>query len=842
MEIMADLLYKNKNLIIFTNQNWLTNFKHKNMSTKFYFTFLFFITFISNINAQTTVNNQSELNSAISSAVAGSEIILANGTWNNVFININKNGSASQPIIITAQNPGSVFMTGNSRVYMRGTYITVSGLVFQNPSNLVVSGSTIEPIFELNQCDNCKVINNKIDAYNGTEAQKTMKFKWVYIVDGQYNDIAYNSFIGKNGIGSIINDNRSKANADYLKIHHNYFADRTPVNNDINGLNDQDAIRIGTSSTSLSNSYSEVYDNFFYNWSGEVEIISNKSGKNKYYNNTFRDYQGTLTLRHGNGCEVFNNYFFANNNTFTGGVRIIGEDHKVYNNYIEGINSFKPSGSSSNVTGGINVMNGVTNSALNQYYQVKNTQVLNNTFVNCDYAIRVGTSLGGTEEPENLTVANNIMYNTSINAYQIKTPPSGTSLSEGNINQNGSWDLTNNTNNNQTVSSGLLETGTDFYRIVAGSTAINASIGSYTFLNDDILGGSRDVNVDAGAEEFGANGTNLPYKVADVGTSVGFLSAPTSHLSISKSEINFNIDASNTSFDITSNVNWTVSENADWLSLNKSSGSNNETVEATVLDNSSGSDRTATITVLEVDGTLSATIAVNQSTATFNPISISGISVTGVGTQDQNIPENTLDDDDTTRWSANSSDGSAYLTYNLNCFRVITSIKIYFHKGDTRTSSFKIATSSNQTNFTEITNLLTSSGNTVGFEEFVLPKDTYAQYVRILGYGNSEGSGWNSYEEVKVFGDENCTYLSTIDNDFNSLGITLYPNPVNDNSLFISSKNEQIGLVEVFNMQGKLLLKKQLNSLEGTVFLSNFSAGIYLIKIKNSVRKLIVNQ
>jgi poly(beta-D-mannuronate) lyase len=475
--------------------------------------FVFFL--ICTTKAQLVTNN-TELQAAITNASAGSEIILSNGTWNNVFININKSGNSSLPITITAQNPGSVFMTGNSRVYMRGNYVTISGLVFQNPSNLVVSGSTIEPIFELNQCDNCKVINNKIDTYNGTEAQKTMKFKWVYIVDGQYNEIAHNSFIGKYGIGSIINDNRSLANADYLKIHHNYFADRTPING-INDDNDQDAIRIGTSTTSLSDSFSEVYENYFYNFFGEIEIISNKSGQNKYYNNTFRKYGGGLTLRHGNNCEVYGNYFFAENNDFTLGVRLIGEGHKVYNNYIEGINSFKPSGSSSSVTGGINVMNGVLNSPLNGYYQVKNAQVVNNTFVNCDYALRIGTSLGGDQAPENLTVANNIMYNTSINAYQINTTPIGTSVSEGNITNLSNSDIADDGN---------------FHRLTSGSSPIDASLGSYSFLTQDILEGNRDGDVDAGAEEFGANGIKLPYKAVDVGETIGFLSSQSPSLSI----------------------------------------------------------------------------------------------------------------------------------------------------------------------------------------------------------------------------------------------------------------------------------------------------------------------
>jgi len=220
----------------------------------------------------------------------------------------------------------------------------------------------------------------------------------------------------------------------------------------------------------------------FHNWSGEVEIISNKSGGNKYYNNTFRDYQGTLTLRHGNNTEVFNNFFFGNNNSFSGGVRVIGEGHKVYNNYFEGLRYRKPNGSGSSTTGALNVMNGLENSPLNGYYQVKNVQIVNNTLVDCDLGIRIGTSLSGARlAPENLTVANNIILNSDINAFQILTAPTGASSNAGNITQNGSWDLTNGVNSNQTVASGLLTSGSDFYRITAGSAAIDAGVGGLYF-------------------------------------------------------------------------------------------------------------------------------------------------------------------------------------------------------------------------------------------------------------------------------------------------------------------------------------------------------------------------
>lgn len=488
---------------------------------------IFIILSIVSVYSQQVSTNY-ELNVAISNASAGTTIILANQTWTDVQININKTGTESNPITIKAQTPGNVFFEGRSNISLGGSYIIFEGVIFQNASGLITNGDKIEPIIEFrdtsnNDCVNCIVRNIKIDSYNGTSSQETLKFKWI-IIYGEYNEVSYSSFIGKNGVGSIINDNHNNSTPDYSKIHHNYFADRVPVNNDVNGLNDQDAIRIGVSTTSLSDSFTEVYDNFFNNWSGEVEIISNKCGSNKYYNNTFRDFQGTLTLRHGNNTEVYGNYFFANNNSFSGGIRVIGEDHKIYNNYIEGVNHRKPSGSASGATGGINVSNGKPNSALNEYYQVKNVQIINNTLVNCDLAIRIGTKVNSalTLAPENLIVANNIMLNSSDSAFEETTVPFGTSIYEGNITQNGNWDLINGLNSNQTVTSGLLTSGSDFYNITSGSAALDSGLGTYNFLTTDITGGIRSTDFDTGAEEFNSGGTNLPYSIVDVGLKLGF--------------------------------------------------------------------------------------------------------------------------------------------------------------------------------------------------------------------------------------------------------------------------------------------------------------------------------
>lgn len=813
------------------------------LGKKFLLPFCFLIT---SLSFGQLVSTEAQLQNAINNATAGTTITLANGVWSNLDISINKNGTEANPITITAQSPGQVFIEGNSTVRMAGSYIIFEGFVFQNASNLVSNNNRIDALlkFRINSstfCNNCTVRNIKIDSYNGSASQLEDSFKWIEVF-GQFNEVSHSSFIGKLGVGSIIADNRSNGNVNHTRIHHNYFAERTAVGV-VNDLNDQDAIRIGSSSTSLSDSFTEVYDNLFYDWSGEIEIISNKSGNNKYYNNTFRDYQGTLTLRHGDNCEVYNNFFFANNNLLSGGIRVIGENHQIYNNYIEGINSEKPDGSITRTAGAINISNGRPNSELSGYFPVINATIVNNTFVNCDFGLRMGTNVAGdlTIPPDDIVFANNIMINTSEEGVNILTTPTGSTVYEGNINQNGDWDLTNGSNGNQTVNSGLLVNGPDFYTIPSGSAAIDAALGSYDFLSYDILGGARDTSPDAGAQEFGATGTNLPYVVADVGESIGFLSAPTSFLIASTDVLGFPATGGSISFDISSNTNWVITDNASWLTVNPASGSSDGTSTATATENTTGNGRSATITLTENGGDLSFSINVTQSNGDFDPndaVVITDISVTGEGTQEPNIPENTLDGDFETRWSANAEDGSVFLTYNLGCPRIVTSVDIYFHQGDQRIAFFQIATSEDGVNFQNSTDVIQSSGNTVGFETFPLTPNPTAQFVRILGFGNSTGSGWNSYEEVEIYGDSNCASLSA--EEVTPQSFNVYPIPSIDGFITIQATQQAIGEVEVFDTKGNVILQKTINDLNGQINLSKLASGIYLLKTKFGTKQIIV--
>lgn len=152
----------------------------------------------------------------------------------------------------------------------------------------------------------------------------------------------------------------------------------------------------------MRNSRTVVESNLFDRCDGEIEVISSKSCENVYRGNTFLDCAGMLTLRHGNRCVVDSNFFLAHHKKGSGGVRIIGEDHVVSNNYVDGVDK-----------GGFWITSGVPDSKLNEYYRAKRCVVAFNTVVDSagpclDLSAGLGTS-GRTLKPEKLTVVNNVL-------------------------------------------------------------------------------------------------------------------------------------------------------------------------------------------------------------------------------------------------------------------------------------------------------------------------------------------------------------------------------------------------------------------------------------------------
>ncbi|WP_169315723.1 BACON domain-containing protein [Haliscomenobacter hydrossis] len=75
-------------------------------------------------------------------------------------------------------------------------------------------------------------------------------------------------------------------------------------------------------------------------------------------------------------------------------------------------------------------------------------------------------------------------------------------------------------------------------------------------------------------------------------------------ISVSPTTLDFTANGGSQSFNITANTNWTTSESLDWLSLSPASGSNNATVTATCLPNTSTTSRTGTIAISGTDQTV----------------------------------------------------------------------------------------------------------------------------------------------------------------------------------------------------------------------------------------------
>lgn len=81
-----------------------------------------------------------------------------------------------------------------------------------------------------------------------------------------------------------------------------------------------------------------------------------------------------------------------------------------------------------------------------------------------------------------------------------------------------------------------------------------------------------------------------------------------------------------------------------------------------------------------------------------------------------------------------------------------------------------------------------------------------------------------------------------IQNDTSIEGLNLYPNPVTNGKVYITSKKDLEKEIIIFNVLGKKVLQTNISAKELNV--SNLSPGVYIIKITEeeatSSRKLII--
>jgi beta-glucanase (GH16 family) len=143
-----------------------------------------------------------------------------------------------------------------------------------------------------------------------------------------------------------------------------------------------------------------------------------------------------------------------------------------------------------------------------------------------------------------------------------------------------------------------------------------------------------------------------------------------------------------------------------------------------------------------------------QPTPTPTPTSSSGYvevtppasSVTA-SANDGNLPGNVVDNNLSTRWSANG-DGQ-WLQLDLGTARTIGYVRIAFYNGNVRSSRFDLQVSNGGGVWSNVLTGALSSGTSTQEQTFDFT-DVSARWVRYLGHGNTTNL-WNSLTEVSVF-------------------------------------------------------------------------------------------
>lgn len=454
------------------------------------------------------VSSAAQIAAAMQTAQPGDVLTMTNGTWTNQRIQFAGHGSSGAPITLRAQTPGQVILNGNSKINISGDWLMVDGLKFQGGA-LAADDHVVEFRGSQGEAFNSRLTNTAIVDYN--PASVDTRYFWVSLY-GQNNRVDHNYFKNQTHSGVTVVVWRPDLGPDYHLIDNNHFADRPePVNpSDPNGF---ETIRIGTSTDSLTDSFTTVENNLFERNNGEIEIISNKSGHNTYRYNTFRESVGTLTLRHGNDTRVEGNFFLGENTSNSGAIRVIGERQTIVNNYIANVDD--------RAGGAISISAGVPNSALSEYYQVKDAVIAHNTLVNVTgvsmtFDDGLGSS-GRTLLAQNVTVANNI-FRSSGPAIFEGTQGTGWTW-QGNIAYGGSLGSVAG-NPGVAVVDPQLQSGADgLWRPASTSPAVNGASGNYSSLiTADIDGQPRIGLYDVGADEFSAAAiVRKPLSAGDVG-------------------------------------------------------------------------------------------------------------------------------------------------------------------------------------------------------------------------------------------------------------------------------------------------------------------------------------
>lgn len=448
------------------------------------------------------------LKGALAGALPGDVIEIAEGTYPEAGeILIERGGVAGIPVTVRARTRGLVTFTGAASFRVReAAHVVLEGFDFQTGGGTIVETESARDV---------RITRNVFRPLESGPGD------WVRIAGAyeapeplsDHNRVDHNRFEAKSQPGHYIvidgSDLPNTRSSQYDRIDRNHFRDTRP-----RIVNGKEAVRVGWSGMSRTSGFTTVEANLFEDCDGDPEIVSIKTSDDLFRFNTIRHSQGAVVLRCGNRGTVEGNFFFGERKNDTGGVRLHGDDHRVFNNYFAELTG-------TGYTAPLAIPNGEADPGSPDYtnhFRVHRAVVAFNTLVRNTRALEIGYDSGGqTMAPIEVALDDNLVTGEEGNLVRIFTPSAGT-LWEGNLMwPTGTASLGIAPNAGIMVANPQLAQEGELWRIGPQSIAVDAAGAGLPYVTRDMDGQARVVP-DIGADEYALEGVQVsPLGPTDVG-------------------------------------------------------------------------------------------------------------------------------------------------------------------------------------------------------------------------------------------------------------------------------------------------------------------------------------
>lgn len=380
-----------------------------------------------------SVATSNELAAALAQAEPGDLVEVADGDYAapGRRFNIMRGGEADRPVLIRAQNRGRARIVGDGGFGVRNAgHVAIEGFVFAHRD--------LAQALYVENSPHVRFTRNVVRLHERPETRRDEhRLNWLAVVGEESRFVRIDRNLVENkrnsGVMVAVNGTMGKGPnmraARHVRIDRNHFRDRVRGDHQHGGVSNFHTMMLGWSGISHDTGFAVVEDNLFENCSGGTEILSIKLPGTTVRRNTFVNCLGYVTLRNTHGSVVEGNWFF---NTAglrderregwggpmgVGGVRVLGENHRVFNNYFEGVNTAVLAHATDIPRRSMSRWEYEQAGVFDQWggmEEVAYAAIAFNTFVDCDVAMRLGgprserTAERDVHQPRDSLVARNL--------------------------------------------------------------------------------------------------------------------------------------------------------------------------------------------------------------------------------------------------------------------------------------------------------------------------------------------------------------------------------------------------------------------------------------------------